>query len=48
MEGINRGNLPDNNFVWAQNTRPTLYRQWLAWEITIEHAIDPADVVEPV
>ena len=34
--------------MWSQNARPTLYGQWLAWQITIEHSIDPADGVEPV
>ena len=40
--------LPDNTLMWTQNARPTLYGQWLAWQITIEHSIDPADGVEPV
>lgn len=34
--------------MWTENTRPTLYRYWLAWQISIEHAIDPVDRVEPV
>ena len=34
--------------MWTENARPTLYGQWLAWQITIEHSIDPADGVEPV
>lgn len=25
-----------------------LYGQWLAWQITVEHSIDPAEGVEPV
>lgn len=32
----------------TENTRPTSYRQWLAWQITIRHSIDLADGVEPV
>ena len=40
--------LQKNNLIWTENTRPTLYRQWLAWQITIEYSIDPADGVEPV
>lgn len=32
----------------TQSARPTSYRQWLAWEITIEHSIDLANRVEPV
>ena len=40
--------LPQNNLMWTQNTRPTLYGQWLAWQITVDHSIDPADGVEPV
>ena len=34
--------------MWTKNARPTLYRQWLAWQISFEHAINPADRVEPV
>ena len=40
--------LPENNFMWTQNTKPILYGQWLAWQITLDHSIDPADGVEPV
>ena len=40
--------LPENNLAWTQNTRPTQYGQWLAWQMTVDHAIDPADGVEPV
>ena len=46
--GFQPGELPDNTLVWTQETRPTLYGQWLAWQINIEHSIDPADGVEPV
>lgn len=42
------GELPDNTLMWMQDTRPTIYGQWLAWQITFEHSIDPADGVEPV
>lgn len=31
------GELPENNMMWTENARPTLYGQWLAWQITIEH-----------
>ena len=34
--------------MWTENARPTSYGQWLAWQITTEHSIDPADEVEPV
>ena len=40
--------LPESNLMWTQNARPTLYGQWLAWQITVDHSIDPADGVEPV
>ena len=41
------GELPENSLVWTENSRPALYGQWLAWQITLDHAIDPADGVEP-
>ena len=34
--------------MWTQNARPTSYGQWLAWQMTVDHSIDPADGVEPV
>ena len=34
--------------MWTENARSTLYGQWLAWQITIEHSVDPVDGVEPV
>ena len=34
--------------MWTQNARPTLYGQWLAWQMTVDHSIDPADGVERV
>ncbi len=34
--------------MWTENARPTLYGQWLAWQVTIEHSVEPADGVEPV
>lgn len=40
--------LPENTLLWTQNSRPTLYGQWLAWQLTIDHSIDPAEGVEPV
>lgn len=41
------GELPESSLLWTQNSRPTLYGQWLAWQITLDYAIDPADGVEP-
>ena len=46
--GSQPGELPENTLMWTENARPTLYGQWLAWQISFEHAIDPADGVEPV
>ena len=40
--------LPEKNFMWTQSARPTLYGQLLAWQITIDHSIDPADRLKPV
>ena len=40
--------LLENNLAWTLNTQPTQYGQWLAWQITVDHAINPADRVEPV
>ena len=34
--------------MWTENTRPTLYGYWLAWQISIGHSIDLVDGVEPV
>lgn len=34
--------------MWTENARPASYGQWLAWQITIEQSIDPADGLEPV
>ncbi len=42
------GELSVYDLMWTGNTRPTLYGQWLAWQITIEYSINPADGVEPV
>ena len=42
------GELPDDTLMWTENTRPTLYGQWLAWQLTTDHSIDPAHGVEPV
>ena len=42
------GELPDNTLTWIENIRPILYGQWLAWQLTVEHSIDPANGVEPV
>ncbi len=40
--------LQKNNLIWTKNARPTLYGQWLAWQMTLDHSFDPADGVEPV
>ena len=34
--------------MWTQDARPTLHGQWLAWQITFDYAIDPAERVELV
>lgn len=34
--------------MWTENTRSILFGQWLAWKVTIEHSIGPADGVKPV
>ncbi len=46
--GSQPGELPENTLMWTENARPTLYGQRLAWQISFEHAIEPADGVEPV
>lgn len=47
-ESFQPGELPDDTPMWTENTRPKLYGQWLAWQLTTEHSIDPAHGVEPV
>lgn len=42
------GEQPTDTLLWTVNTRPALYGQWLAWQIALDHAIDPAEGVEPV
>lgn len=42
------GELPESHLMWMEKTRPILYWQWLVWQITIEHLIDPTDGVEPI
>lgn len=32
----------------TKNARPTFYGHWSAWQISIEHSLDPADGVDPV
>ena len=46
-QDVQPGEIPENSLMWTQNSRPTLYGQWLAGQITFYHAIDPADGVEP-
>lgn len=42
------GEQPTDTLLWTVNTRPAPYGQWLAWKIALDHAIDPAEGVEPV
>ena len=42
------GEQPANTLLWTENTRPTLYGQRLAWQVAIDHAIDPAEGLEPL
>ena len=39
---------PTDTLLWTKITRPAPYGQWLAWQIALDHAIDPAEGVEPV
>lgn len=45
--GFQPGELPNDTLIWAKNARSTLYGQWLAWQLIIEHSIDPANGGEP-
>lgn len=47
-ESFQPGELPINTLKWTEDTRPPLYGQWLAWQLTTEHSINPANGVEPV
>ncbi len=47
-KGFRPEELPENTLMWTQNVRTRLYGQWLAWQITIDHSIVPAEGVEPV
>lgn len=47
-ESFQPGELPDNTLMWTEDTRATLYGQWLAWQLTTEHSMHPANGVEPV
>lgn len=40
--------LPIHTLLWMQNSRPILYGQWWASQLTLDHFIDPAEGVEPV
>lgn len=42
------GEISNDTLRWTENTRHTLYGQWLVWQLTTEHSIDPATGVEPV
>ena len=44
--GSQPGEQPTNTLLWTKNARPALYGQWLAWQITLDHAISPAEGVE--
>ena len=46
--GFQPEEVPEDTLLWTENARPTLYGQWLAWQITIDHSIDPAEGVEPI
>lgn len=41
--GFEPGELLEDSLMWPENVRPTIYGHWPAWQITIEHSIDPAD-----
>lgn len=47
-EDFQPGELPEDTLTWTEDTRPTWYGQWLAWQLTTEHSIDPENGVEPV
>lgn len=47
-ESFQPGELSDDTLMWTENTRPTLYGQQLAWQLSTEHSIDLANGVEPV
>lgn len=40
--------LLDNMFTLTTNTKPTLYKQWFVWQLTIEDSIDLANKVKHV
>ena len=46
--GVIPEELPENTLMWTQDSRPRLYGQWLAWQITVDYSIGPAEGVEPV
>lgn len=46
--GVIPEELPENTLMWTQDSRPKLYGQWLAWQITVDYSIGPAEGVEPV
>ena len=46
--GFQPGELPENTLMWTESKWPASFGQWLAWQITIDHCIDPAKRVEPV
>lgn len=39
---------PEDILIWARNERPTSLSQWLARQVSITQAVDPAYRVEPV
>lgn len=41
-EGFQPRQLPGKNIIRLHNLRPTLYRQWLTWQITLDHSMDLA------
>lgn len=46
--GFQPGELPENTLLWTQDSRSTLYGQWLELQITIDHSFDPAEGLESV
>lgn len=47
-EGVQLEKLPNDTLMWTKNTRPTMYRQWLAWQLTTDHSINSSNGAEPV
>lgn len=39
---------PIDTLLWTENTQPTSYGQWLAWQIALDYAINLAEGVKPI